>query len=302
MTIFLLLFFSPLLGNPEPPVDYGAGIDTVDVESGGNWLQKRVIWEDAQRLYEKVKDTLAHILEARLGFYEKRAQTTRDLNVFFAEIGTSQGALMDELSEMLKSLEDSSKPAHELTDQERTLRAKLLEKKRELEQLGADLKALAQVDTALDTALEQMLQQINVAVGYDRHAWEMFKAIGQELDDVKAKHLFAQMETDLRNMEAILQYFQGAFSDYLNKTATKISDLRRASKANVDALQKEGVALNKKLTELQERDRAEREAQEARERTPRKPAKTSWVDNVSFLWEKPIEWGQTAWNWIRSKF
>ena len=79
------------------------------------------------------------------------------------------------------------------------LRIKLLEKKRELEQLGADLKLLISFNN-FDTALQQMLQQINIAVGYDSQAWDQFIAIGKELDDRKAKYLLVQMNTAYQNL------------------------------------------------------------------------------------------------------
>jgi hypothetical protein len=286
------------------PVDYGDGIDTLDVESGGNWLQKRVIWEDAQRMYEKVKGILGQILEARLGFYEKRSQATRELNVFFAEMGTSQGALTDELGDMLHKIEQERAQWGQLSEQESALRIKLLEKKRELEQLGTDLKLLASFDTALDTALQQMLQQINVAVGYDRQAWDQFKAIGQELDDRKAKYLFVQMTTAYQNMEAILQYFQGAFAQYLQTAVDKIAELRNASKATIEALQKDGVDLTKRFSELQEAEQKAREEQLHREKEAAKKAaaKKGWIGKVEFLWQTPATWILNAWDWTTSWF
>jgi len=302
---------TPATPSPVPPTassvtttDYGEGIDTLDVFAGGNWLQKRVIWEDAQKAYEDIKGLFSQVLETRMGFFDKRSQSTRDLNVFFAEIGTSRGALTDEIGELLAKLDQNQAEVGALSEDERNLRVKLQEKKRELEQLGTDLKSLAEFDTALDTALSQMMQQINLAANYDRQAWQRFKDIGQEVDDYKAKNYFAHMLTCKENLKKILEYFHGPLSQYLDTVVHKMDELRTTSKQQIESLQKEGVDLTKKLSEVQEADRKAREQkaleeQEEEERRA-KAAKKTWYSKVSFLWEKPACWAQSAWQGICS--
>ena len=56
----------PVVTQPTPVqkqenLNFGEGVDTIDVESGGNWLHKRVIWEDAQAKYEKIKNLLTGV-------------------------------------------------------------------------------------------------------------------------------------------------------------------------------------------------------------------------------------------------
>jgi hypothetical protein len=284
--------------------DYGQGIDTLDVLSGGNWLQKRVIWEDAQKEYEKIKALFNQVLETRIGFYDKRSQSTRDLNVFFAEIGTSRGALMDEIGDLLARLDQTQAETGALSEEERNLRVKLQEKKRELEQLGTDLRSLAEFDTALDTALSQMMQQISLAADYDRQAWQRFKDIGQELDDYKAKSYYAHMLTCKQNLQNILTYFHGAFSQYLDTVVHKMDELRTNSKNQIEALQREGLDLTKKLSEVQEAERKARELKEQEEREEQerlaRAKKKGWYNKISFLWEKPASLAQSAWKGICS--
>ena len=46
------------------------GIDTVDIaQPKGNWLYKRIWWEKAERLYEKIKQLANEISESRIVFF-----------------------------------------------------------------------------------------------------------------------------------------------------------------------------------------------------------------------------------------
>jgi hypothetical protein len=124
------------------------------------------------------------------------------------------------------------------------------------------------------------------------------------LDDRKAKYLLVQMTTAFQNLEAILQYFQGPFAQYLQTAVGKIEELRKASKAAIEGLQKEGVDLTKRLSEVQEAEQKAREEQLQREKEAAKKAaaKKGWIGNIEFLWQYPAAWFSSAWDWITSWF
>ncbi len=276
---------------PKQEANYGSGIDTLDVESSGNWLQKRVIWEDAQRKYEKIQEAQQKALEARVSFFEKRSNSDKTLNLFYNEIGFSQGEL-DEILDTLLAAIDKSKQDGGLTDKEREIQAKLFEKKNELEQLKADVKSMTELDAALDTALMQLVNQITLTGDYQRQAWQKFKDIGQELDDRKAKEYYSHMDAAAKNIEAIETYIKGPLGQYFDNVLSKINELMSSIKSRLDTLRKSGIELKNQLTEL------EQAAQQKTEVT-KKPSK-SWFDTISIVWTYPASLLMRLWNWVTS--
>jgi len=81
-----------------------AGIDTVSLEDGqGNWLFKRIWWERAQDLYEKIRERVNAVWESRTRFFVQRNELDRSvLDPFYMSIGMGQG----ELQIILNELED----------------------------------------------------------------------------------------------------------------------------------------------------------------------------------------------------
>jgi archaellum component FlaC len=271
--------------------DYGKGIDTIDVETSGNWLQKRVIWEDAQKKYEKIQAAQHDVLEARLALFEKRTKSDKTLNVFYSTIGFDQGELEEIVDNLLATLEKMKNNFGSLTDKEKEIQAKLYEHKNDLEQLKTEIKSLTDLDAALDDAVMQLVNQVTLSDGYEGQAWQKFKAIGQELDDRKAKEFYLEMDALGKNIQAIDSYIKGALADYFTKVDERINGLITTIKAEIKTLQESGIDLKNQITQLEE----------AKKEVPKK-APVGWSKKISALWEYPIAALTRLWNFILSLF
>ena len=284
-------------------VPFEEGVDTLDVESGGNWLKKRVIWEDAQTLYEKIKNTLSAIFESRMEFFAKRADIDKELNYFFIDIGFAQGELEDTVQALLDLIEADRTQQGSLSSQERDIRDQLMNKKNEIEQLRADAKSIADLDTALDEALTQLLKQINLAATYEKQGWMKFKAIGQELDDKKARDDYAYIETAYKNIQAIQGYISSQLSDYSNSLLSKIHEYMNSIKSQLDDIKTSGIGLKQKLAELEDaKKKKEEESQRTTEQEqPAKKKSTSWYNSVLNVVSYPFMQLKKFFVWIFSK-
>jgi hypothetical protein len=278
----------------EEPVDYGR-LETIDIEGSGNWLQKRQIWEDAQTLYGKIRDSVQKILDERMNFFEKRGMSDKELNHFYVNISFEQGELDGLLDELLASLA-AEQPAN-LSDEERLYRAKLLEKKNELESLVADVKSITELDAVIDDALRQMIAQINLAVGYEKQAWQRFKDIGQELDDKKAKEHYLHMDIYAKNINAIYGYFNGPLAQYCNTVLQKIAENMSSVTSRIQELKASGIELKKKMNEIEAAEKAEWEQQKkAAEDRAKSKRNSSWSSKIVGMFTDSIEWIRKTWN------
>lgn len=296
----------PIISKPTP-VKPEYGIETIDIESGGNWLIKRVIWEDGQRLYEKINSLLKDILESRISFFEVRSAADRALITFFVKSGFAQGELNDALQEMIDAVDRDRTQQGGVNEKEREVQTSAEDKKKKLEQLQTDVKAIGDFDAALDNALTEMMKQISRSMDYERQGWVRFKEIGQEIDDRKARVSYAHMEAAYRNLQAINNYLTGPFANYFTEASQKMVSLTKTIDSQVDDLKKDGLALKKQLTDVElaeqqaEKERTER-AQREKEAAAKKAATKSWYSSFSFIWEYPIDWLSSFFNWIGSFF
>jgi uncharacterized protein YoxC len=279
---------------PPTPVDYGSGIDTLTIESSGNWLKKRMIWEDAQLKFDKIRALVQQVLETRIDFFTKRSALDKELNAFFVEIGFVQGELEEIIDFLLQTIEQERKQQGGLGEKERNIQEKILEKKDELERLRQDMKAIAEFDEALDKALNQLVDQISRVTQYEKQGWERFKAIGQELDDVKAREYYAHMEAAYNNIEAVLNYIKNPFASYFTVVMQKISDAQATTKQRLQGLKQDGIELKKNLSHRTE---------EERQPLPNKPIQNNyWINTIAWLWRTPLSWLSSSMQWIKSLF
>ena len=191
--------------NAEPD----EGIDTLDVQGGGNWLLKRGWWEQAEKRYEKIKGLVNQVMDARMAFFGKRAELDRNvLDPFYAQIGLDQGKLEETITYLLDEMERGQKKEGVLHEQERALSDVLAVQKKSLEQLILDVQAISKLDNSIDEAIAALNDQVNRARGYENQAWKNFKEISRELSDEKAKEFYYAIDTFYANIGDIYHYIQ----------------------------------------------------------------------------------------------
>lgn len=245
------------------------GIDTIDLgEPQGNWLYKRIWWEKAERLYEKIKQLTDHIAQSRMIFFAKRNDLDRTvLDPFYAKIGLSQGELQQAIAYFGEQMQAEHKELGTLTEQERTLQARIEEERKALEQLSLSVQGATNVDHALDDALMKLVDQINLARQYEKKAWEQFKEINRELSDKKARELYYNMDSAWRNLNNINTYISDSFTKYFEQLLEKIYKDTDDIKSITQSLKEKGIDIKEQVQRLRKptRPRPEKIPEEPQE-------------------------------------
>ena len=226
------------------------------------------------------------------------------MNHFFVDIGFAQGELEEIMQSLLDLIELDRQQQGSLNAQERDIREKLVEKKNEIEQLRMDAKSIADLDSALDEALEQLVKQINLVASYEKDAWKRFKDIGQELNDKKAKEYYLHMDVDQKNIENIAAYINGALKQYVNNVLSKIDEYMGAIKTRLDTIKSSGIELKQKLSQLEQASQQQKadELRQEQEALKKKPKQTSWYDSVLSVLAYPFTMLALFGKWIMSFF
>ena len=137
---------------------------------------------------------------------------------------------------------------------------------------------ISQLDDSVGKAIVKLMQQIEVANGYEQKALELYDSIADVLDDKKAKTYYLQIETLLDNVEAIERYVNTQFANYIDSSINTIKELIEKVKISAKSLQERGVILTRQFEEAQ---KAEQERL-AKEKLAKKPvASKSWFANIS---------------------
>jgi hypothetical protein len=259
------------------------GIDTVSLEDPqGNWLFKRIWWERAEERYEKIRILVDTIWRSRIQFFTKRNQLDKDvLTPFYLSAGMSLGELQIILSEHIDFIEHKREQAGELDEQEREEYETLVTEQESLKQLKADVDSITNLDSAIDKALEKLIDQINEAKGLETQAWNNFKEIAHLLNDTKARELYYMIEGAARNIKNISTYLEHSFLTHFDTLVRETKNHTKKVEARIQALKEKGVSFRTQAEKIAEQERLqaqEEEMAEQEEEEDRPKPKTGWFN------------------------
>ncbi|MCL4361296.1 hypothetical protein M1446_03005 [Candidatus Dependentiae bacterium] len=240
-------------------------IDNLEDQDSGNWYIKRVLLKKAGPKHNKIRQKVSALSELKNVFFNKKTDIEKQLNEFFLKLGFQKVNVENQLEQVNKELEDI-RQKEGLTEQERQILNELNQKKKDLENLNEDLKLLKELDSTLNEAISKLLEQIDIARGYETKAWQYYEGIADILDDQKARNYYQQIEVLLDNVEAIEKYVEDQFKPYIDQTTEKINTLMSGINEKVENLRAKGIELKQEIEEAAKKAEDERAAALAREK------------------------------------
>lgn len=260
------------------------GIHTVGVnDPEGNWLFKRIWWEKSKNIYGKMRDRVDKITESRIHFFSERVKLDRQYtDPFYINIGFDRGALTEMINHLLELLNLDRAQVGALGAKELEQYNILMEEKNKLLSLQAAAGDVRQLDNALDDALQNLMQQVNLARSYERQAWQLLEAIAEELSDKKAREHYYVVATLWRNVKDIGNYIVGPFSQHFFEVGTKVVQQIKMVEEIIAELKTKGVELSRQVED--EHEKCPTQEEQELQDEPEEPAqKDGWFS--FFTWK-----------------
>lgn len=261
-------------------------INTVDIrEPKGNWLYKRIWWEKAERVYEKIKQLADKIMEFRLDIFNRRNELNRSIiDPFYAGLSLERGGLEEVIISLLQKIDEQKKQVSQEPEETQQSAQRIEEKKKMLEELQEDAQKIVKIDRAIDDALMRLVEQTNQIKYYEQQAWESFKAINRELSDKKARELYYAMDTYWKNLNNINNYLSDPYSKYFDQLLAKIQQEIENLKNSIHLLSQKGIDLSAHIKRMRAAPTPSKEVEPQSEES----------EEQGFLY--------TIWGWIKAPF
>lgn len=219
----------------------------------GNWVIKRGWWENAEAEYDKIRKLTGQLEAVKMMFFEKRNELQRSLfEPFYRNIGFEQGELKDTLVYLIDQVESAREAEGTLDIKQREFLTLLEEEKKTLEQLKLDMDQFSKFGDAINNAVDLLMKELNQARQYDQTAWQEFKAIADDLSDIKARERYYTIRTLYKNIKNIDEYVRGDFQRYFNNLQDDAHKEADRIKMAVQALKSKGIDLKNEAKKLAE--------------------------------------------------
>lgn len=236
---------------PEKPI---GGIDTVNIEEGGNWLLKRKAVEDMIDLIGEINRRFSSILEARADYKIKQNQLDNEYDKFVTEIGFDIGDADKLLADLLEQLDREQKRQGDLTEQERELLAAITQKQNELTVLQEELQNIHGIESKINDVMTTVDSQIKISNGYQNKAWANFQEIKQLLSDEKAEELYYATDASYKSLQDIYAYLKNTLASYFNDQIQAMRDQMSKIKMSIANLQQIGLDLKHEFEKYEKQD------------------------------------------------
>lgn len=233
-----------------------AGLDTLNIESSGNWLEKRVWYKKSEQLFDVIRTNLQKAADIRMSFVGVVNKTGQQIDEFYENVSFQKGQIDELLQALLQDLNTQTEVrGGDLSSSERSLKDKVLAEQKQFESMSKDLKLIDDLDEQIDKTMTKAFKEIDTCRGLETRAWNNFKEIGLELDDKKARTLYYEMENFHKNIEQKMNYLQSNLLPYLqNQLVGKVNDTINQIKTSVQALDTKGLNLKTLLQKNEQGD------------------------------------------------
>ncbi|MCX5923741.1 MAG: hypothetical protein NTU89_04250 [Candidatus Dependentiae bacterium] len=247
-------------GDEDDVVDVHAitttGLDTLNVDSAGNWLEKRIWYKKGEQLFESIRSSVQKAADLRMKFVNEVNSAGKKIDEFYETVGLQEGKIEELLKAVLQDLDQAAKyRGGDLSDSERALKTKVQAEQKQIEVVGKDLKLIDDLDEQIDKTMMKAFKEIDSCRGLETRAWNNFKDIGNELDDKKARVLYYEMDNFSKNIEQKMTYLQSNLLPYLQtKLVGKVDETITQIQTNVATLHTKGIDLQTLLLKDEQGD------------------------------------------------
>lgn len=247
------------------------GLNTVDVDAHGNWVVKRAYWEQAEKAYEKITKLNNEFYDIQMNFTRARNDNDKDYTHALKDIGLEQEQLRELIEKLLDELKHEREQRDELTVLERTALQDIKQKQTHLEAIHKNLQFINDLHDAISQVVDVVAAQVSACRSYEEQAWQLFKEIGQELNDKKARDMFYTIDNLSQSVQQSHDYVVNDLQNYLNNTIDQIKKRFGDVRDAVKQFEANGLSLGSELDRLIAQDKnkdaaAAQAAQKERER------------------------------------
>ncbi len=280
--------------------DLDKGLDTLNVDSSGNWLEKRIWYQKAEQLFEVIRKNLQQSADLRMKFVHEVNQVGHSIDAFYENINFEKGEIDEMLTAVLQDLSNQEEiRGGDLSSSERSIKSKVQVEQKHFEVLSKDLKLIEDLDDQIDKTMMKAFKEIDTCRGLETRAWNNFKEIGLELDDKKARVLYYEMENFHKNIEQKMHYLQSNLFPYLHhQLVSKVDETISKIKSAIQIFDSKGLSLTNVLKKDEKGDLLilkKRDEMKAAETEPVKEVVPKKVKEVT-----PSSWYEKVWHSIIS--
>lgn len=272
-------------------------LDTIDIEEGGNWLLKRKALEDTMRKIEDINGLYDDVRDTNIVFLQGINTVDVMFTQFTYEVGLDLGRVDQLVQDVEKHLAQERETDGDLSEEERELLHKAEQRKKDIEQLRANIKDIWHAHAQLKEARSLNEEQIIESDRLRKQAWRNFRMIERVLNEEKAEELYHETVQLFEAMQITYRYLQTRLIPHFQQSIKIIQDKIQEVKKEADQLQQQGILLKKEAIDLDRKEHEKTVEEKAHVAEP-VAQPVGWFGSLKNMLWAPFGALGDLWNWI----
>ncbi len=274
-----------------------SSLDTIDIEEGGNWLLKRKALDDTVRKIEKINILYDDIRDTNLVFLQGMNTVDVLFTQFTYEVGLDLGRVDQLVQDVANHLAQEREDEGDLSEEERELLHKAEERKKDIEQLQANIQDVLHIHAQIKEARSLDEEQIIESDSLRKTAWHNFRMIERVLNEEKAEELYHNTVQNFETMQSAYRYLQTRLIPHFQQSIKTLQEKIQEVKKQAEQLQQQGILLKKEAIDLDRKEHAALLETEVSVAEP-EAQPVGWFGSIKNMLWAPFGALGSLWNWI----
>lgn len=266
------------------------GLNTVDLNEEGNWLLKKLWWQEGLEAYTEIQKTNNNLSSLQLDYLTLKSNSERELDSSWIKLGFDDEHLVDNLDMIIEKLNKDAKEKKPEVDNKDENKAENLLKT--ATGLKDDLSKIAQYQFKLDDVIEDVVSHLKKCRSYETQSWDYLQQIAKTLDDNKARLLYLEIEANLKNIKNLVNYLNIDLKKYANDLINEQQGSLDKIKNALEELKNNGIEISQNIEKIDEEIMAAEKREKAHKEALRKASEKKKQSRGFFekLWDNIYSW------------
>lgn len=271
--------------------DVEVGLNTVDVNEEGNWLLKKLWWQEGLEAYTEIQKTNNNLSGIQLDYLTLKSNSERELDSSWIKLGFDDEHLVDNFDMIIDKLNlEANEKKPEVDNKDENKADNLLKTATGLKD---DLSKIAQYQFKLDDVIEDVVNHLKKCRSYETQSWDYLQQIAKTLDDNKARLLYLEIEANLKNIKNLVNYLNVDLRKYASDLINEQHDSLDKIKNALEELKNNGIEISKDIKKVDEEEKiAEEKREKAHQEALRKASEKKKKNKGFFekIWDNIYNW------------
>jgi hypothetical protein len=221
------------------------GLNNIDNDDQGNWILKKLWWQEGQNIYTDIIKINDDLLSLQLSFLVLKNDMEKQFLQQWQSLNIDEENLTGKFNDFKAKILQAKEKQTESNENEQQKNTQLDNAANALDGLKKDLQDIYNNQNQADEGFKQVSNNIKQCRNFETDSWRILQKIAKTLDDLKAKEYYQKIFVNYQNAKNLASFLKDEYYFYVKKLAEEQLLLFKSIKDKLQILASSGYRFDK---------------------------------------------------------